>query len=58
MAREVWVEKLMVLSFATDSLRSNVRVILQYSVKLNSCCNYMLCKISQIRLAKSRAINP
>ena len=32
MAREVWVEMLRILNFATNSLRSDVRVILQYSV--------------------------
>ena len=32
MAREVWVEMSRVLGFATDWLRSNVRVILQYRV--------------------------
>ena len=42
MAREVWVEMLRVLGFATDWFRSNVRVILQYSVMrsiLSTCAN-------------------
>ena len=36
MAREVWVEMSRVLGFAADWFRSNVRVILQYSVKFSA----------------------
>ena len=50
MRRKVFVEKSRVLGFATDWFRSNVRVILQYSVKYRLIASYIMPYITSLSL--------